>query len=150
MSTEPIYSSWGDFLDRTTERERLRWCSQKAATANRPKLVSGRPPRQVRANDVWKILEAAKGRCHWCGSLAVESRPSKPNGAPLPWEAVGRRIGSLEHVTPLAGPRWSDHGTNTADNLVWACLWCNTWEAERTWHAEDHGGFYHRDGGAGV
>lgn len=62
------------------------------------------------------VLEAAKGRCESCGSLAVENRPSGPNGKPLPWAQVGRRIGSLGHrVARFNG------GSNAPGNLrlVW-------------------------------
>lgn len=136
----------------------MAWCRIKARTANRPKLVSGRPANRITPWDVIDILIAAQGRCHHCGSLAVERRPSKPNGAPLPWEAIGRRIGSLEHVVPLAGEpiilglnegthgavgmSIGPRGTNTVDNLVWACLWCNTWPDERVPGAIDHGGYH--------
>jgi len=30
-------------------------------------------------------------------------------------------------------------GMNTPDNLVWSCLWCNTWVIERTPGSTDRG-----------
>lgn len=130
-----VYSSWQDYLERTTSKERLGWCSMKARRANRLRLMSGAPLTKLTAGDVWAVLETAMGRCVYCGSLAVENRPSKANGAPLPWGPVGRRVGSLGHN--LAG---FHGGTNTLDNLSWSCLWCNTWQSERIQGAIDHGG----------
>ncbi len=132
----PTYLSWEDFLARTTPLARVSWCREKARKANRPRLMSGPPENQISAEDVWTILEAARGRCAYCGSLAVESRPSRPNGAPAPWDAVGRRVGSLSHRTSrFAG------GANTVSNLVWSCLWCNTWSSGHVQGATDHGGY---------
>ncbi len=132
------YQSWQDFLARTSEAERMRWCAKKAKVANRPRLMSGAPEVRIAAEEVWEVLRRARGRCRHCGSLALERRPSDPRtGAPRPWEHVGRRIGSLEHVEPrIAG------GANGTGNLAWACLWCNTWEAERIAEARDHGGYH--------
>ena len=55
---------------------------------------------------------------------------------------MGRRIGSLEHITSRI-----EGGGNEAANLAWACLWCNTWTCERRFGATDHGGL-HPPGGA--
>lgn len=135
MDSEPKYTSWGDYLANTTPEERLRWCARKAKVANRDRLMSGKPDTKVTAAEVLAILTTAQGRCHHCQSLAVEGRPSNPaNGAPLPWAPVGRRIGSLDHVVGRAFG-----GANTSSNLVWACLWCNTWDSERRPGATDHG-----------
>jgi hypothetical protein len=129
----PRFASWADFLDRTTAAERRRWCADKARTANGPRLMSEQPEHRITSDDVLRILEAAEGRCHYCGSLAVEKRP------PGPWNRVGRRIGTLHHaeVRFLGGP-------NTPDNLVWACMWCSTWplEEERRPGAVDRGGYF--------
>lgn len=131
----PVYVSWEDFLDRTTPAGRMAWCRKKATRANRPRLMSGPPDVKITGADVWTVLEAAKGQCEYCGSLAVENRPSAPNGKPLPWAQVGRRIGSLGHrLARFNG------GSNAPGNLTWACLWCNTWPSERRPGATDHGG----------
>lgn len=132
----PVYTSWEDFLARTTERERLEWCRVKAKTANRERLMSGRPERSVTPQEVWQVAEDAQGRCTYCGSLALERRPTGRDGRPLSWAAVGRRIGSLDHlIARVAG------GANDPANFAWACLWCNTWETEteRRPGATDHG-----------
>lgn len=68
----PIYSSWEDYLARTTERERLEWCRVKAKTASRERLMSGRPERRITAQDVWQVAEDAQGQCTYCGSLALD------------------------------------------------------------------------------
>jgi hypothetical protein len=136
----PVYLSWGDFLTRTTPVERRRWCAAKAKKANAPRLMSGRPVNTITADDVQAILEEAHGRCRHCGSLAVESRPSKPDGSPAPWAGVGRRIGSLGHrVSRFQG------GANARENLIWSCLWCNTWPDQRVPGAVDHGGYFPDD-----
>jgi HNH endonuclease len=109
-------------------------CRHKARTANRPRLYSQSVIVRLVANDVFAVLDKAQGRCCYCNSLAVEHRPSSPNGNATQWAHVGRRIGSLEHIIPRI-----DGGDNSIDNLAWACLWCNTWPAERIWNATDHG-----------
>lgn len=131
----PVYVSWEDFLDRTTPVGRMIWCRQKAAKANTPRFMSGRPDVKITDLDVWAVMEAARGRCEYCGSLAVEKRPSALDGKPLPWAPVGRRIGSLDHRVARF-----DGGSNAPVNLAWTCLWCNTWPSERQPGAVDHGG----------
>ncbi len=130
----PTYATWMEFLTRTTPGERLHWCAAKASRSNVKRLMSHAVDVRLTAIEVWGILEQAEGRCRYCGSLAVERRPSKPNGAPMPWEAIGRRIGSLDHLDPRFGG-----GSNQVANLGWACLWCNTWQSERKHGATDHG-----------
>ena len=126
-----VYTSWEDYLARTTPAERRRWCAAKAAKANSFRLMSGRPETTISADDVLAVLERAHGRCAYCGSLAVERRP------PGPWGNVGRRIGSLGHrVARFNG------GPNTPANLAWCCMWCNTWPEERIEGATDHGGYF--------
>lgn len=137
VSKEIMFTSWEDFLERTTEKERMDWCRAKANKANRKRLLSDEPTVKLTAEDVWRVLESYKGHCYYCGSLALENRPSKPNGSPLPWEHMGRRIGSLEHIE-----RRFSGGENNYDNLAWACLWCNTWEDERKKCTDNHGGLY--------
>ena len=130
----PKYSSWADWSVATTEVEKRR---RFHTTANRSRLLSGAPTTRVTASEVRAVLEAAQGRCFHCGSLAVEGRPSGPSGRPLPWPAVGRRIGSLGHRVPRF-----HGGGNEPTNLIWSCLWCNTWRTERRRGAADHGGVY--------
>jgi hypothetical protein len=131
---DPIYRSWADFLAATTAAQRLAWCDRKARRANRPRLMSGHPNLRITAAVVWAVLEEAAGRCGDCGSLAVEGRPSGPDGRPTAWAAVGRRIGALGHrLARFNG------GGNDRDNVYWCCLWCNTWPAERRLGATDHG-----------
>ena len=115
VSKESMFISWEDFLTRTTERERMDWCKAKARKANRKRLLSGEPMVKLTAIDVWEVLESYKGHCRYCGSLALENRPSKPNGAPFPWEHIGRRIGSLEHIESRF-----DGGENEKRNLAWS------------------------------
>jgi HNH endonuclease len=130
----PLYSSYGDYRGKVPLTVIMRKCSGIARTANRPRLYSGPAIVRLAATDVFSVLNNAQGRCCYCNSLAVDNKPSLPNGAPLPWADIGRRIGSLEHLIPRM-----DGGDNDADNLAWACLWCNTWHAERIWNATDHG-----------
>jgi len=131
----PAYMSWEDFLARTTDAGRMAWCRKKATRANRPRLMSGAPDVKITGADVRAVLEAARGRCEYCGSLAVENRPSGPDGSPVAWSQVGRRVGSLGHrVARFNG------GANAPGNLGWVCLWCNTWPSERRPGATDHGG----------
>lgn len=136
----PAYTSWADFLERTTPAARMAWCRAKAKKANLPRLMSGSPDAKIMAEDVWRVLDAAQGRCAHCGSLAVEKRPSTAKGAPLPWEQVGRRIGSLGHRIARF-----NRGKNAPSNLCWSCLWCNTWLDERQWGARDHGAWHPGD-----
>ena len=133
----PTYNCWDDYLSSTAVSERRGWCTQKAKKANRSRLLSPLVDVRVTTEQVWHILETARGRCAHCTSLAVEHRPSRSNGSPSSWAAVGRRIGSLDHaVSRVAG------GSNDASNLRWTCLWCNTWPRERRVGAVDHRGYY--------
>lgn len=137
----PIYASWADYLAHTTYAQRMGRCYAASKKANRKRLLSAAPEARLRGQDVWAVIQDARGRCVHCNSLAVEGRPSHPNtGQPLSWAQVGRRIGSLEHVNWRYGG-----GGNELSNLAWACLWCNTWEAERRWQATDHGGYFPED-----
>lgn len=116
---EPAFESWSDYLHRTTTGDRHSFCVMKARRANRP--FRGRAPvAEITAYQVGAILDAAKGRCAHCGSLAVESRPYAADGSPLMWDQIGRRIGAL-------------------DGTDWSCLWCATWPTERIPGARDHG-----------
>lgn len=91
----------------------------KAKKANRERLLSGRPKHRLSTDDVWTMLESAQGRCAHCGSLALEERPSRPDGAPLLWEHVGRRIDSLGHVVALI-----NGGTRSVRTTVdYWCWW---------------------------
>ncbi|GAA1030774.1 MULTISPECIES: HNH endonuclease [Amycolatopsis] len=131
--TAPLYVSWGDYLARTTPQERRAWCQRKAKRSNRPRLMSN-AAEKLSVQDVVDVFEAAQGRCRYCGSLAVEGRPSTANGGPAPWEHIGRRIGSLDHPVSLVLG-----GRNHITNLAWSCLWCNTWPSLRLLGATDHG-----------
>lgn len=132
---DPIYKSWQQYLDATTLTERRAWCSRKARRSNRERLMSGPVDYRLTVEDVLLVLTAAEGWCVYCGSLALENRPSRPDGSPAPWEHVGRRIGSLGHrVARVNG------GSNSPENLDWVCLWCNVWVSERRTGATDHGG----------
>jgi hypothetical protein len=121
-------------------RERFKGpCARCGSPPGKPQKCSGEV--KLRGRDIWYLIEQAKGRCIYCGSLAVEGRPSHPvTGAPLSWAHVGRRIGSLEHVES-----YPDGRINELTNLRWSCLWCNTWPSERHYNAVDHGGFYPKE-----
>jgi len=136
----PTYRSWEHFLASTTEAERRSWCAAKAQKANRSRLLSVRAAQVVSAEDVWHVMLAHRGHCCYCGSLAVERRPSEPSGAPAPWEPIGRRIGTLEHRVSRV-----DAGTNALTNLAWACACCNTQHRpnDRRLGATDFGGHDH-------
>lgn len=132
----PRYRNWEHYLAATTPAERRAMCATRVKKANAPRLMSDAPERRLTAGDVWQIVEAAGGRCHYCGSLCLEKLPYDPETQKkLPWGHVGRRIGSLNHLTPRAVG-----GTNDAANLAWSCLWRSTWTCERTAGAADHGG----------
>lgn len=167
----PLYSSWEDYLDRTSYAERMGRCHAASKRANRVHSCMWRRkwrgrdawsikmreltkdpcghcgslagqdclnPDRLTGARVWSIIEDAKGRCFYCNSLAVERRPSNPEtGAPIGWEHVGRRIGSLEHVG-----HFPDGRQNHVDNLEWSCLWCNVHRDARIFGAVDHGGYH--------
>jgi hypothetical protein len=134
----PEYTSFADYMARTTNTERMRRCYQASKRANRvhrpltPALISPR----LTGPGVWGLIETAKGRCMYCRSLAVEQKPAIDGRRNL-WADVGRRIGSLEHVDP-----YLRDGQNDLSNLGWACLWCNVWPDQRVPLAADHGGYY--------
>jgi hypothetical protein len=132
----PKFNTWNEFIRHTTEKERLLWCKSKASISNRKRLLAGTPAQKIKASDVWKVLEASKGKCFYCGSLALEHLPSV-NWKAISWAYMGRRIGALHHISKN---REKDY--NDINNLRWACFWCNTWAIERRKDAEDHGGYY--------
>jgi hypothetical protein len=135
-STPPRWASWEHYLSSTTPAERRAMCAVRTKKANAARLMSPAPERRLTADDVWRLVEAAKGRCAHCGSLCLEKLPYDPaTNRKLPWGQVGRRIGSLSHLVPRVRG-----GTNDSANLVWSCLWCNTWSCERVPGATDHGG----------
>lgn len=118
--TPVLYTSWEDYLTRTTPAERRRWCAAKAAKANSFRLMSGRPETTISADDVLAVLEKTHGRCAYCGSLSVERRP------PGLWGDVGRAS------DPSAtGLRASTAAQMSLANLAWCCMWCNTWPEDR-------------------
>ena len=135
----PRFLTYEDFLATVPLRDIRFWCSRKAVRANRPRLLSGRPTERITTDDVVTVLSRARGRCTHCGSLAVEGAPMHPvTRKPLPWAAIGRRIGSLDHIVSRF-----DGGPNTLSNLAWSCHWCNTWHSERVPGATDHGAIQH-------
>ena len=90
----PGYATWTDFLQRSVPGERGHWCVTKARKANRERLMSGRPETRITAEDVWTILEAARGRCarrDCCGSF---------DGASL---AMRRDVASLAEASAIEG-----------------------------------------------
>lgn len=135
---DPGFSSWGEYLEQVPWSKLKQRCVDTANRANRPRVSAPPPKLRLAGFQVWNIFKNSQGRCAHCRSLAVECRPSSAStGAPLPWEPIGRRIGSLDHLLPR-----SSGGDNELSNLVWSCLWCNTWPKERRAMAGDHGGFY--------
>jgi hypothetical protein len=86
---KPVYSSWADFIAKTSRAERLARCHAAAKKSNMQRLMSEAPQRHLKGHEVWSVIEAQRGRCFHCGWLAVESRPSKPNGAACA-VAIGR------------------------------------------------------------
>ena len=106
-----LYESWSDYLAKTSEAERMRWCAKKAIRANtrNRRLHPMYEAVAITNKDVWTALEAARGRCVYCGSLALERKPVRGR-----WEAMGRRIGSLEHM-----------GSGRSV-IAWCCLLCNS------------------------
>lgn len=137
---DPAYTSFGDWCVSTTPQYKRKWLGGMAKRANRDRLMSGKAEVRVTGPVVWSVILQAQGRCIYCGSLAVEGRPSQSNGSPLPWEHVGRRIGSLAHLQARF-----HGGDNDPANLAWSCLWCNTWLSERKRGATDRGGLQVRE-----
>jgi hypothetical protein len=131
----PKFRTWEEFIQNTPATVILAWCNRKASRANRKRLLSAAPNVRITGDNVLAVLQNAKGRCRYCNSLCIENRPSGPNGAPIAWANVGRRIGSLGHIDSRIGG-----GDNDVSNLSWECLWCNTWASERRYGATDHGG----------
>lgn len=134
---DPVYGTWEEFITTVSDLEIRKWCASKSRVANRPRLMSGTQTVKVTAQIVYDILQSARGRCHYCGSLCVERAPLTRYGKRDTWENVGRRIGSLGHVIALV-----NGGSNAVDNLCWCCMWCNVWTSERVRHANNHGGIY--------
>jgi hypothetical protein len=67
----PLYTSWEDYLARTSSAERRGSCARKRKVANRERLMSGKPDSLLTVDDVWTVLETARGRCIHCFSLVL-------------------------------------------------------------------------------
>jgi len=141
--TDPLYSSWSNYLNRVPWAKLRRRCLDIAKRANRKRLLSPTPNVRLTGLDIWRVLRDARGRCVHCGSLAVENLPSGSKQS-RSWASIGRRAGSLEHLQP----RYRG-GDNHHENLAWACMWCNNLVAEQERKQDgspigalDHGGFY--------
>ncbi|GAB3994630.1 hypothetical protein GCM10029992_09680 [Glycomyces albus] len=103
---EPIYASWEDYLACTTERERLQWCRVKAKTTNRRRLTSDRRARAVTALDVWRVAEAAQGRCTYC---AGRSRWKAARPAMVAGRRRGHRlVGASAHLSTGTNSKTAD------------------------------------------
>ena len=142
LSVDPgplAYDSWDNFLAEARYNDVARWLRRKIRGANKWRDMSGSPDELVSFETVLVALLATRGRCTYCGSLAIEPMPTA--GSRLaPFAHKGRRVGTLDHaVSRFSG------GPNALGNLVWCCLWCNDWKAERRWRADDHGGYYPDD-----
>jgi hypothetical protein len=131
------YKSWEEFVAEVPDREVRRWCCSKARGANKSRFMSGIQEYRITTQVVYDLIVGAKGRCRYCNSLCVERMPLTNNKTLAPWGNIGRRIGSLGHMTALV-----NGGSNAIVNLCWSCMWCNTWPSERVWQAANHGGLY--------
>jgi len=133
-----VFTSWADYLEKVTWPELRSRCYAIADQANGAHRGLAAPPDRLALLTVWQVKSKSRGRCAYCGSLAVERKPLKvdKNGRRR-WKRVGRRIGSLEHRKPR-----SLGGSNDVENLAWCCLLCNTSPRARLPGAVDHGGYY--------
>lgn len=126
---EPLYVSWEDYLAHTTVSSRRAWLSRKVQSANRARLLGGRPRGRLTVAGAVQILETAHGECAVCGSLAVEPVPLDPHGRPYKLGLL-ERLGTIDHRIPvLAG------GSNDLRNLRWVCSACNNLGASGPMHA---------------
>lgn len=136
----PIYTSWADWCVRTGVTDKRERCRRLTGSANRFRADSGFPRIRLEQWGVWGILKAAKGRCHYCGSLALENRPAAYGGPMNGWDSIGRRCASIDHVLErMKG------GDNDLDNLVWCCMSCNSGErpsSRSEWDPKANGGYY--------
>jgi hypothetical protein len=167
----PKYSSWGDYVERTTSSERMARCNAASKRANRVHVCFW--PRKIKGSDFatkW-LKDRVQGPCACCGAL-----PQTPcmgsvrlSGRDV-WAlfenakgrcmychslAVERRpsLAGYGHPLPWAhvGRRigslehidsFLDGRINHASNLGWSCLWCNVHPDQRVPFVSDHGGFY--------
>ncbi|MDQ2873546.1 MAG: hypothetical protein M3Y33_01415 [Actinomycetota bacterium] len=114
-SAPPRYESWEHYLASTTPAERRAMCAPRTKKANAARLMSAAPERRVIADDVWRIVEAAKGRCAHCGSLCLEKPPYDPvSKKKLPWgmsaggSAASRTSYRGRAVGRTTPPTWSE------------------------------------------
>ena len=168
---EPLFSSWLDYVNRTTRRDRMERCNAASKRANRVHRCLW--PRKIRKNDfsyLW-FKENISGHCHCCGVL-----PGSPckgayhlRGIDV-WNLMETAKGRCMYCSSLAVERrpsvvgkghalpWAKVGRrigslehiqpfidgrrNHLSNLGWSCLWCNVHVSQRIPFALDHGGFY--------
>lgn len=131
-----VFHTWDDF-EHMNEADRLRRYEEEAKATIQNGLLSRRARKHIDGQEVAIILRAARGRCHYCKSLAIESRPPNWQDTPSLWAPIGRRIGMVAYqAVPSATSRKS------VMSPIWCCLWCNTWPDERNANAVDHGGHH--------
>lgn len=147
---DPVYKSYADYRSKMSGTQLRKKLNEHARTAR------NRYGCQTSGFDVWQVFVQAKGRCAYCGSLAVEAKPISKAGKAKRWKSIGRRIGSFDHVKNerrlsilaqfRAGKRRIALDPNPKLLFAWSCLTCNASSNEphlkRQRGATDHGGFY--------
>jgi hypothetical protein len=103
----PTYASWDAYLSTTAEVQRRRWCARKANKANSGRLISGLAERRITADDVMAILERARGRCTYSGSLAVENRPRRFLASPTARTGIAEFTPRWPARARAVAPSWS-------------------------------------------
>lgn len=78
------------------------WMRQEAKTANRKRRDCHPVGVRITGEVVQLALDETQGRCRYCGSLAVQRRPSVPHGAPVDWGNVGR----ASEASSISSPVW--------------------------------------------
>jgi hypothetical protein len=130
------FRTWDNFVT-MNESDRLQRCEDEAKFASQNGFLPWHNPKHLDGQGVSLLLNAARGRCHYCKSLALESRPAEWEDAPSVWTPIGRRIGTVAYD---AEP--GINGCKGTIRPIWCCLWCKTWPDERKAEAPDHGGYY--------
>ena len=166
---EPVYTSFADYMARTTRPERMGRCYQASKRSNRVHGCLWSRPLKCEPPHFAEWLTA---KCQ--GACGAEARTTCLNTdrvtGPDVWAIIEKAKGRCMYCRSLAVEqkpfvdgrrlnRWADvgrrigslehvdpyllhGGINALSNLGWACLWCNVHNDQRIPFANNNGGFY--------
>jgi hypothetical protein len=168
---EPVYTSWTDYLSRTSYGQRMKRCNGASKRANRTHVCFW--TKKFKPNDAHNahLISLIQGPCVLCGALPhtqcldthrltskavwgiVEEAKGRcmychslavENRPSKPHNGAATPWGHIgRRIGSLEHIEWFIDGRkNQLSNLRWACLWCNVHPDQRIPYSNGNGGFY--------